>query len=106
MPQPLKYASTAEKQKAYRARQADRLKAISEGRTPPPPAIGNMPATQRWNALHEQARSALEALRDEMQAYYDARTEQWQESDRGTDLLDRIEATESLLTDLDAIHSA
>ena len=41
-----------------------------------------------------------------MQAYYDARTEQWQESDRGTDLLDRIEATESLLTDLDAIHSA
>ena len=105
MPRTAKYTSTAEKQAAYRARQADRLRAITEGRTPPPPAIGNMPATKRWNALHEQAKTALEALRDEMQAYYDARTEQWQESERGTDLLDRIEATESLLTDLDELHS-
>jgi len=80
MPRPTKYADAAEKQRAYRTRQAERLRAISEGRTPPPPAIGNMPATQRWNALQEQARSALDTLRDEMQAYYDARTEQWQES--------------------------
>lgn len=101
MPQPRQYSNAADKQKAYRQRQADRIRAVSEGRLPPPPAIGTMPAEQRWKGMQNEARRTLEALRDEMQAYYDARSDQWQESDRGSELAGKIEAVESLLDDLD-----
>lgn len=98
---PRLYETPAEKQAAYRARQSDRLRAIIEGKTPPPPAIGNMPAEKRWKGLQEQAYRTLTILRGEMRVYYDTRSEQWQESDRGTELEERINAIESIIADLD-----
>lgn len=101
MGQPQKYADAAQRQKAYRTRQAERIRAISEGKLPPAPAIGTMPAEQRWKRMQEEARQTLEALRDEMQAYFDARTEEWQDSDRGSSLQERIESIESVIGDLE-----
>lgn len=92
--------SNAERQAAWRSRQAERTRAVMAGRTPPAPAIGTMPAVHRWKALQEQARNALQQLLDEQQAYYDERTEEWQESERGQDLLDQIETLDSLIEDL------
>jgi hypothetical protein len=97
MPRPKKYASDAEKQAAYRARQAERVQAAIEGRRPAAPALGNIPPEQRWKALLQDAQRTLETLRDEMQAYFDDRSEQWQESERGEALQERIEEIESML---------
>ena len=90
----------AEKQKAYRERQ--RLKAM--GQLPAAPAPCNIPATRRWAALIAQARTALETARDEMQAYHDDRSEDWQESDRGQEFAETISALETLTTDLDELQ--
>jgi hypothetical protein len=43
----------------------------------------------------------MEQTRDEMQAYFDDRSEQWQESERGETLQERIEALETVLSDLE-----
>ena len=94
MPTPRQYDSRAARQKAYRERQkqaaADQLAAKG---LPAAAPIPTMPSMTRWKALHDQARAALQAIQDEMQAYYDDRSEQWQESDRAQqfqEILDRV----------------
>jgi ubiquinone biosynthesis protein UbiJ len=103
MPRPRKYATDAEKQAAYRARQGERIRAVIEGRRPAAPAIGNMPAERRWTVLREQARETLEQLRDEMQEYHDARSDEWREGERGQAMGDRLDGLEQLLSDLEAL---
>lgn len=106
MPRPRKYADAAEKQAAYRTRQGERLRAVIEGRRPAAPAIGNMPAERRWTALREQAREALEQMRDEMQEYHDARSDEWQEGERGQAMSERLDDLDQLLSDLDALANS
>lgn len=105
MPRPKKYANDAEKQAAYRARQAERVQAAIEGRRPVAPALSNIPPEQRWKALLQDAQRTLETLRDEMQAYFDDRSEQWQESERGEALQERIEEIESMLETISSEES-
>jgi hypothetical protein len=47
-----------------------------------------------------QRRNHLETTRDEMQAYYDARSETWQQGERAAVLLEQIECLEQALEDL------
>lgn len=56
-----------------------------------------MPSQARWQALLARARAELETTRDEMQAYYDARSETWQQGERAAALLEQIESLEQAL---------
>ncbi len=92
----------AEKQKAYRERQAAaRLKEREAKNIPAAPPIPTVPAKPRWDALIAQAIALLETCHNEMQAYFDERTEQWQEDDRGEALTGRIEAIERAIAELE-----
>ena len=98
MPQPRHHADNAAKQRAYRARQAAarRSEQAAKG-LPPAPPLPTLPSQARWLALLARARHDLETTRDEMQAYYDARSETWQQGERATALLEQIESLEQAL---------
>jgi hypothetical protein len=83
MPQDRRYPDHAARQRAYRARQLqtrhDEL--LAKG-LPPTPPLPTVPGRARWQTLLAQARHALSTAHDEMQAYYDDRSDAWKESDR------------------------
>lgn len=104
MPTPRKYASDADRQRAFRER---RKRAIADELArkglPPVPVLSTVPGERRWAALIEQARASLQTVCEEMQAYYDDRSEQWQESERAAAMQERKDAIEGILADLDAL---
>lgn len=103
MPTPKQYATSAERQRAYRQRQAQALRQQRKRQGLPAAAgLATMPSEARWCALHQQATTALHTLHTEMQDYYQARSEVWQESERGDAFLERLEALENLFNELDA----
>jgi hypothetical protein len=92
MPQPRKYASRAAQQAAYRKRQAGEQRRLLESKgLPMLPAISTIPGHVRWNAMLVQAQTLLTEAADEMQEYHDDRSEEWQDSDKAEDMLERIE---------------
>lgn len=92
MPTPRKYQTDAERQAAYRQRQAEARHVEQQAKgLPLLPAVPTIPGTARWKALRDQAQALLETMLDEMQRYYDDRSEQWQESDRGEEFQERID---------------
>jgi len=104
MPTPRQYATDADRQRAYRERSKQAVKDLAGSKgLPTLPALATMPGKARWTALQEQARAALETLRDELQAYHDDRSEQWQESDRAALYQDAIGQAENALSEVDSI---
>lgn len=98
-------ASNAERQKAFRERLRQRLAAVDTPATlPDKPIIGAMPANKRWAAMLDQAKAILTTRRDEMQEYFDDRTETWQEGDKGAAFQERLDAMESVLDELDGLE--
>ena len=93
MPQPRLHPDPAARQRAYRARQADarRDELLAKG-LPAAPALPTLPSRARWLALQARARTALEAARDEMQAYHDDRSETWRDGERAAALLEHLDA--------------
>ena len=103
MPTAQLYTTAADRQRAYRQRQAQAQRQQQQAKgLPAAPAIATMPGETRWRALHQHAATALNTLHTEMQDYYEARSEAWQESQRGEAFLERLEALESLLDELDS----
>ncbi len=101
MPQPRRHTDAAAKQRAYRERQAQARRAEQEAKgLPPAPPIPTMPSHARWQALLNQARLVLETARDEMQTYYDDRSQQWQQSDRATAMQEQIDMLEQVIGEL------
>jgi len=98
MPQDRKYASSAGRQAAYRKRceRARRIEMAAKG-LPALPAISTMAGWPRWNASIEAARELVERTVDEMQEYFDERTEKWQEGDKGGECQEKIDSTQILL---------
>jgi hypothetical protein len=93
---------TAERQRRFRERQtAARAQEQKQKGLPPTPIIPTMPSSMRWAALIVQARAALETCREEMESYYDDRSDRWQESERGSDMQERIQKLENALSELD-----
>jgi hypothetical protein len=87
MPQPRRHQDNAAKQRAYRARRACSRRAEQQAKgLPPAPPLPTLPSRARWQALLTQARLALETARDEMQAYYEDRSEAWQAGERAATL--------------------
>lgn len=97
MPQPRKYESRAQQQAAYRRRSAMALRTHDQAKgLPAQPPIPTMPGTARWRAAARMAYSLLDTICDEMQAYADDRSEQWQESDRADEFTQRLTAVEEI----------
>lgn len=104
MPQPKRYENPAQRQQAYRRRTAAARRAQLGARSLPPlPAIPTMPGRHRWKALLELAEWALETARDEMQEYYDDRSDAWQESDAGDSFDQSIQGLEPILDAIAAL---
>jgi len=61
-----------------------------------------MPSPARWKALLSKAELLLQTVQDEMENYFEERTETWQESERGEAFRERIE---NLETALDALQN-
>jgi hypothetical protein len=96
--------SNAERQKAFRDRRKQQAAgAFAPAPLPAKPRI-SVPAVKRWDSLKSRAVENLEQLRDELQEFFDERTEEWQEGERGQVYSDRIDAVESLLSDLEGLE--
>ena len=98
MPQSRKHASAAKRQAAYRVRtEAARMAQLQSRGLPALPAIPTLPGWPRWSASVHSSTLALTTVREEMQSYFDDRTEVWQESDRGLLHEERLEALDEVL---------
>ena len=104
MPTPRQYAIPAERQAAYRKRQAQaRVKELQARGIPPLPGVATLPGWPRWNAIAQQILLLLLAMQEEMQGYYDDRSETWQESDRGDAMTERLQAVEEAVAAIEAL---
>ena len=65
-----------------------------------------MPGQARWTALLAQAQWALLQVSSQMQEYYDERSEAWQESERGEDFAQRLEAVQEVLEAMAELDAA
>ena len=105
MPTPKHYSDPAARQRAYRERQVQvRLEERNQKGLPVVPPLATMPGERRWQTLLEQAQSALSCVHTEMQAYYEDRSETWQEGDRGEAMQERLDSVASLLSDLEDLQ--
>lgn len=102
MPQIAKYPSNADRQRAYRERTAQaRAAQLSERSLPALPAIPTMDGEVRWRVAMTHALSNLKTVHIEMKDYYDHRSQQWQQSEREEEFLERIEALDTLIEDME-----
>ena len=94
-------AQTAQRQQRFRERQAlaRRIEQQSKG-LPALPAIPTLPGWGRWKALLLSAQAQVEQVCEEMQGYYDARSETWQESERAQTFAERAEQIDAVRTQL------
>ena len=90
MASPKKYPSAAAKQAAYRQRCKVQRQAelASNGIFAIPPTPGH----RRWNAMKRQAANLIEQVASEMETYYDQKSENWQDSERGEVFADAMES--------------
>ena len=96
MPQPKKHASPAGRQAAYRMRcQRARKNQASAKGLPSLPSLATMPGWPRWNAAFQMAHAIMDGAVNEMQEYFDDRSDIWQESERGEQHQERITSSEA-----------
>lgn len=100
-----KDATNAQRQAQWRHRQAQlHQDALAAQGLSPSPAISSLPGVARWSAQHLLVQSTLEAMRDQMQAYYDDRTLRWQESDRGQAMEERLQELDAIIQSVDSFQ--
>jgi hypothetical protein len=98
MPQPKYHVSAAARQAAYRKRcDGTRRAELASKGLPSLPAISTIPGWPRWNASIEAARELVERTVEEMQEYFDDRSEVWQESERAEEYQEKIDSVQTLL---------
>jgi len=103
MPQPRLHASHAERQAAYRRRQrqAQSQQVQEYGLLLHlATALSATPGKVRWRQLAVIATTAMELAGDEMDTYYDARSESWQESDKADAFKENQDAVQEALNAL------
>jgi len=100
MPTPRQYASAAQRQAAYRLRCREQARA-ARGRAPLP----SQPGRRRWASLCGQALSLVEQMAQEMEVYYDQRSEAWQDSERGEAFTEVMESLTQIAEALSEVGS-
>ena len=98
MPQPREHASAAARQAAYRKRcEAARKRVLASKGLPQLPAISTMPGWPRWTGSLSTARELIERTVEEMQEYFDERSEEWQEGEKAPVFQERIDEVQAML---------
>ena len=98
MPRPKIHASAAARQAAFRVRRESARQAVLAAKgLPALPAIPSMPGWPRWNASFINAQELLTETLSQMQDYFEARSENWQEGERGEDHQEKIALVEAVL---------
>lgn len=104
MPTPRRYANPAQRQAAYRARlTAARERELQAQGLPRLPKVPSIPGTVRWAALQQQALLLLQTMQEEMQEYYDERSEVWQASERGEAIVERLQAIQEAIATVESL---
>lgn len=104
MPTPRRYGSHAERQAAYRRRvAAARQHELEAKGMPPKSSVPTMPGTRRWAAMTAQALVLLQTIQEEMQEYYEQRSEQWQESERGEAMGERLQTLQEAIAAVEGL---
>lgn len=104
MPQAKLHRDNAARQAAYRCRQrqARDEQARAKG-LPPLPAVCTMPGEARWSAAIRHAAAFLTQVVEEMEEYYDDRSEEWQDGERGEAHQQRTDDLQEILDALDQV---
>lgn len=106
MPQPRKHASNAARQAAFRRRRDQTTEALQQAKgLTPLPSIQTIPGWSRWRQVLSQAEQALRQVHEQMQDYYDDRSEEWQESEKADEFTERTEAVEELVEQITECQS-
>src|SRR5262245_53322372 len=104
MPTPRRYASHAQRQAAYRRRAAQaRDQELAAKGMPSLPRVPNLPGTRRWAAMTEQALALLQTIQEEMEEYYEQRSQQWQESERAEAMGERLHALQEAIAAVEGL---
>ena len=96
MPLPKKYANSAQRQAAYRAR----CKTRDE---PPKTTLATGAAYRRWKKMRKQALDLLNQVVAEMDIYHNQRSEAWQESERVEEFIELMESISEIAKTLSDI---
>jgi hypothetical protein len=106
MAQPKIHASAAARQAAFRLRREQSRQAdLAAKGLPALPSIPSMPGWPRWNAAFASAQELIAATLSEMQDYFEARSEGWQEGERGEEHQEKIASAEAVLEVLSDLTS-
>ena len=98
MPQPKEYRSNADRQSAYRRRRNEAYAALQTAKgLMALPSIAAIPGWRRWRQVLEQAEQAVRDIHDQMQSYYDERSDDWLESEKADAFTEKMEAVEELI---------
>lgn len=101
MARPRQYQTDAERQAAYRQRRAQIAAGKRLAQVPAAPGIANMAARRRWESLIARALADLQTAAEEMHGYYDERSEEWQESERGEEFSGKLDDLEEIAANLE-----
>lgn len=104
MPQHRLHDSHAARQAAYRRRQRLARQAELQAKgLPALPAIPTMPGTARWTRAVDHARDLLTGVADEMEDYYEDRSDEWKEDCKGDDHKDRLRTIRRVAASLEGM---
>ena len=104
MPQPRRHTCNAQRQAEYRKRQqTQRQEECRQRGLPPLSAVPTMPSATRWNRLLKMVSALLGMLISEMADYADARSETWQQSERGETFAERLDTITELAEQFDTL---
>jgi hypothetical protein len=84
--------SHAQRQAAYRKRQREAIAAhLDQKGLPPLPAVSTIPGRARWLQAMCNIEAMMMRIEAEMEAYYDERSERWQQSDKAQEFDQKLE---------------
>lgn len=97
-------AQTALRQRRFRERQeqARRQELAAKG-LPALPAIPTIPAYPRWRRAMQAAQALITQVHEEMAAYYEERSDAWQEGKSGVQFAELQGNVETLLNQFDEV---
>lgn len=84
--------SRADIQRRYREQLKLRLSESGKEPLPSLPGVSNLPASRRWSVSVDRAKTSLESTLAEMAAYYDDRSAEWQDGEKGEAFQEKIDA--------------
>lgn len=102
MPTPRKHQNAAACQAAYRKRQQEaRRQELTRKGLPPLPMVPTIPGEARWKKMLAEAGALLSIVVEERGDYFDDRSDEWQESDKGNAFQERSDAIADILNTVD-----